>query len=225
MPNFLIDQLVNVSAFSALTNIVLTFILSLGVLFIYKRSHNGLSYSRSLVFSIMILSVLSAVVMMVIGSNLARAFTLFGAFTLIRFRTAIKDTRDTTFLMWAIVNGLAVGTGSYGLAVLTTVALGIIITFIDKTNITSIRNYDYILNFTLPATKFTVAPYQALFDRYLKKYYLLNIASRSNGEKSEYAFDVKFLDPKEIANFLADVRSIPQIEYVNLVSAKDDIEY
>lgn len=225
MPTSLADKFVSINAWSALINIVLAFALSLIVLFVYKKSHQGLSYSRSLVFSITILSVLSTVVMMVIGSNLARAFTLFGAFTLIRFRTAVKDTRDTTFLFWSIVNGLAVGTGSYGLAVMSTVVLSLIIFFVDKTNITSIRNYDYILNFMLPATKYATPPYQALFDRYLKNSYLLNIATRSGGEKMEYAFDVKFLDSKEISNFLAEVRGIAQIEQVNLVSAKDDIEY
>ena len=66
---------------------------------------------RSLAATLVLLSVLIALVMMVIGDSLARAFSLAGALAIIRFRTVVEDTRDTAFVMFAVIAGMAAGTG------------------------------------------------------------------------------------------------------------------
>ncbi len=79
---------------------------------IYRLSHgrDGES-SRTLVTTIVLLSVLIAMVTMVIGSSVARAFSLVGALSIVRFRTVVEDTRDTAFVIFAVVVGMAAGTG------------------------------------------------------------------------------------------------------------------
>jgi hypothetical protein len=66
---------------------------------------------RTIAATLVLLSVLIAVVTMVIGSDLARAFSLVGALSIIRFRTIVEDTRDTAFVIFAVVCGMGAGTG------------------------------------------------------------------------------------------------------------------
>ena len=77
----------------------------------YRYTHRGTSYSQSFMITLFAMSVCTAVVMMIIGSNIARAFSLVGALSIIRFRTAVKDPRDTGYLFAAMVAGMGCGTG------------------------------------------------------------------------------------------------------------------
>jgi len=72
---------------------------------IYRQTHRGTSYSQSFIVTLFMMSVATAVVMMIIGSNIARAFSLVGALSIIRFRTAVKDSRDTGYLFSRFVRG------------------------------------------------------------------------------------------------------------------------
>lgn len=80
---------------------------------VYRYTHRGTSYSQSFLVTMFIMAVATAVVMMIIGSNIARAFSLVGALSIIRFRTAVKDARDTGYLFAAIIIGMGCGTEFY----------------------------------------------------------------------------------------------------------------
>ena len=80
---------------------------------VYRHTHRGTSYSQSFLVTLFIMSVATAVVMLIIGSNIARAFSLVGALSVIRFRTAVKDARDTGYLFAAMIAGMGCGTQFY----------------------------------------------------------------------------------------------------------------
>ena len=111
-----------------LINLVLAFVLSFVSAVIYRATHKGLSYSQSFTISLILISFFIAAIVMVIGNSLALAFAAFGAVSLIRFRTAIKDARDIAFVLLAVAIGFASGTGSYIIAVATT-GLGLLIVY------------------------------------------------------------------------------------------------
>ena len=75
-------------------NIMVALICSFIISLVYRWTYRGTSYSVSFVNSIVSLAMITALVIMVIGNNLARAFGLVGAMSIIRFRTAVKDTQD-----------------------------------------------------------------------------------------------------------------------------------
>ena len=81
-------------------NMTMGFCLGLVISFVYKATHKGLSYSQSFMLTIVFVTFIVSMVMMVIGNNLARAFALVGALSIIRFRTVIKDTKDTAMSSW-----------------------------------------------------------------------------------------------------------------------------
>jgi uncharacterized membrane protein YhiD involved in acid resistance len=84
---------------------------------VYRYTHRGTSYSQSFTVTMFAMAVCTAVVMMIIGSNIARAFSLVGALSIIRFRTAVKDPRDTGYLFATMVAGMGCGTGFYVAAI------------------------------------------------------------------------------------------------------------
>jgi uncharacterized membrane protein YhiD involved in acid resistance len=87
---------------------------------VYRATHRGTSYSQGYVHTLFIMAVATSVVMMIIGSNIARAFSLVGALSIIRFRTAVKDARDTGYLFASMVAGMGCGTQFYMPAIVFT---------------------------------------------------------------------------------------------------------
>ncbi len=218
------SAIIDIAPLTVLLNLAVGFGLALIIAWIYKRTHRGLSYSQSFVFTLIILSVLTTATMMIIGSNIVRAFTLLGAFTIIRFRTAIKDTRDIAFVFWALITGMAVGTNNYLVAGMLTVALVVIIAVLTRLKFGSFRGFDYILNFMTPSNAHEDAT-KPVFEKYFKVATLLNVASREHGAKLEYTYSVKFGNEKEIPEFVRECSAIQGLERVNLITAKEDIEY
>ena len=132
-----------------LINLTLSFILGIIVSLIYKKTHKGLSYSQSFMITNIFIAVIVCMVIMIIGNNLARAFALVGALSIIRFRTVVKDTKDTAFIFWSLAVGMASGTGSYFLAISGTIFLSIIAIILHKTNFGSFIKSEFILQFML----------------------------------------------------------------------------
>ena len=100
--------------------LILSFVLCLMIAYFYRQSHRGLSYSVSFVHAMILLGVTVSVIMLIIGSNIACAFTLVGALSIIRFRNPIKDSRDVAFIFISMAIGMSVGTGFYLTAVVFT---------------------------------------------------------------------------------------------------------
>ena len=105
-------------------SLVLAFVLCALVGLVYQRTHRGISYSQSYVQTLVLMGMLTSLVMLVIGSNIARAFSLVGALSIVRFRNAVKETRDVGFIFFAMAIGMATGTRFYVLAAVATVAIG-----------------------------------------------------------------------------------------------------
>ena len=106
--------------------------------------------------------------MMVIGNNLARAFGLLGAFSIIRFRTPVKDVKDTAYIFLSLVAGMAVGTNSYVIAIVSTLIVLVIIWVLHKSNFGALHKNDYLLIFTVDYQKHQPDSFAGIFERYLK---------------------------------------------------------
>ena len=86
----------------------LSFALSVFVGYVYRYTHKGVSYSQSYVHTLVIMGCVIAVIMLIIGSNIARAFALVGALSIVRFRNAMKETRDIGFIFMAMAIGISI---------------------------------------------------------------------------------------------------------------------
>jgi uncharacterized membrane protein YhiD involved in acid resistance len=215
----------NIGVGMILLNIGLSFALSLLIAWIYQKTHRGLSYSQSLVVGLVLLCVLASIIMMVIGNVLIRAVALLGAFTIIRFRTAIKDPKDVSFILFSLIIGMAVGTGSYAIGVVSTVMISLIAYILNRINFGSGRRHDYVLTFSLDKEKAPSDVYEPIFEKYLKSYDLLNINTREEGRIIDLTFNLKFLNGVKADKLIEELSVITGLKNVNLIMAKNDIEY
>ena len=117
----------SMSPAEALANMLVALFCGVLVAILYRATYKGVSYSSGSVISIIMLTLITAMVIMVIGNNLARAFGLVGAMSIIRFRTAVKDTQDIMFIFFALAIGLACGSGAFAIALTGTFFIGTVI--------------------------------------------------------------------------------------------------
>ena len=115
-------------AFStAMTNLAVTTLIALFIWLIYKLTYSGVAYNRAFGMSIVMTAMVTAIIMMVIQSNLALSLGMVGALSIIRFRSAVKDPRDISYIFWSVAVGLAAGTGIHLLAIGGSLALGVFV--------------------------------------------------------------------------------------------------
>lgn len=113
-------------------NIVTTTLLALFIYIVYKKTFSGVVYSQSFNVTLVMICVITATVMMTIGSNMALSLGLVGSLSIIRFRTAIKEPRDIAFLFWAIAVGLAAGTGEFLIAIIGSIMIALLLFIFSK---------------------------------------------------------------------------------------------
>ena len=114
-------------------NIIVSGILGFLIFISYMISHRGTIYSKKFNVSLVILTVLTSMVMTVIGNNVALSLGMVGALSIVRFRTAIKEPLDIAFLFWSIAVGIVLAAGMIPLAVIGSVIIGVILLiFVNK---------------------------------------------------------------------------------------------
>ncbi len=106
-----LEQSGNLSFQDMILHILVAALLSVVIYVSYAYTHSGTAYSKKFNVSLMTLTVLTATVMTVIGNNVALSLGMVGALSVVRFRTAIKDSRDTVYIFWTIVVGICCGSG------------------------------------------------------------------------------------------------------------------
>ena len=155
--NYFLDQLIKPSEADLFTlpdvllammvSALLSYVLSL----VYRYTHRGTSYSQSFLLTMFIMAVATSVVMMIIGSNIARAFSLVGALSVIRFRTPVKDARDLAYLFAAIIAGMGCGTGFYMASIAMTAFISIMVIVLYVANFGLKQKLESILRVTYKA--------------------------------------------------------------------------
>ena len=131
--------------------VVLTLLIALAVggflYLIYKKTFAGVVYSRSFNISLILLTMVSALVLMLISSNLTLSLGMVGALSIVRFRTAIKDPIDTVFRFWAVGEGLALGAGFVDVGLIGALVIGVVMVVISGAKGSGTAPYLLILHY------------------------------------------------------------------------------
>ena len=125
--SYLTNNVNGYSVGSMIINLVVIFLLSLFIYFVYKNTTKRVNYYSNFATVIMLTSIVTGVIMMIIESNLVLSLGMVGALSIIRFRSAIKDPVDTSYIFWAVAVGIASGTGNHVLSVVASLLIGIFI--------------------------------------------------------------------------------------------------
>ncbi len=207
-----------------LFNIAVAFAIGAAVAIAYRRTHKSFNYSVSFVNTLVILPMITAIVMMVIGNNLARAFGLVGAMSIIRFRTVVKDTRDTAFVFLALACGMAAGTGYHLIAIAGTGLVILLIVSLYIGNFGSIRSNNLLLRFSITPDERGSMIHEQVFARHLRKSSLLNIQTRREGQEIELSYFVRLKAPERVRGFVSELGAVEGIEGVSLIALEEAAE-
>lgn len=191
--------------FSLLT----AFLAALLITYIYKKTYTGVSYTKSFVLSIILLSMVTSLVIRTINSNLALSLGMVGALSIVRFRTAVKDPVDTIFMFWAITAGIMAGAGIYLTTLIATLILGIL--YMTSYMASFRKSEKYLL--VVKADKNFSTQIMKLMDSKKKKCILKTEAVKK--DTVEFTFE---LASKEVADDILNWKDKKEIESIHLVS-------
>jgi hypothetical protein len=209
---------------SLVISLLLAFVCGHAIAWTYMFTHTGLSYSRSYVNSLILLPVLVALVMLVLSNNLVVAFGLMAIFSMVRFRSILRDTLDTTYVLSVIVVGLACGTMKFTSAILGCLAIVAVMVYFRVTSFGTRQRYDLILNLQWTRSAGELPDLLSLLKRYSRG---VTCASQRSGEgQSGYDLSYRLLlrDPERTHELMDELKSLEGVARASSLKAGDESE-
>lgn len=201
-------------------NIVMALILGLVIYLSYMYTHSGTIYSSKFNVSLVMLTLVTAIIMTVIQNNIALSLGTIGALSIVRFRTAIKDPRDTIYIFWAISMGLCCGISTFTIAVVGTVIIFLYLLFFGK-----IKNSDRLLLVVRADRKVMSEIESTIYSCFAGKVNLR--VKNTSQDKCELIYELSMKTyKKSIKNefsIIDEIYKIKNIDYANIVAQNDEI--
>lgn len=214
----------NLTVLDVIFNLILAFILGVLVAAVYRLTNRHRALSQSFLMTLVILAMVVALVMMVIGNSIARAFSLVGALSIIRFRTVVKDNRDIAFVFFALASGMAAGVGNYQIAIAGVGTILIILLILDFVQFGIIRRGIYLLRFQIIPMDADDPGIKDVFKRLLRTYNRLTIKTVKMGQFMEHSYLVRLKRGVSDEKFIDELSAIEGMERVILLSEESEGE-
>ncbi|MEZ4563231.1 MAG: DUF4956 domain-containing protein [Thermomicrobiales bacterium] len=227
MPNPF-DQFADLTGAFSVTDVVLVMVLSFVLCsvvgYVYRMTHRGISYSQSYVQTLVMMGMIISLVMLVVGSNIARAFALVGALSIIRFRNAIKETRDVGFIFFAMAIGMAIGTRFYLLAVVATVAISAAMILMERLDWFKLDVRSQILKVQAPAGDDFSRQIDDVLLRFTSQSELVSMESIRGGTLTELTYSVRLKTSARPAEFIGALQEKTGGQKVTLLTGYDQTD-
>lgn len=204
--------------------LLLGFALTLVVAWVYRYTHRGVSYSQSFAQTLVIMGTVVALIMLIIGSNIARAFALVGALSIIRFRNPVKESRDVAFIFLAMAIGMACGTRFYMLAIYSTAALSAFIVILSKGGLFAKENREILLRIQFSVGADTASLLAPIWERYADEVALVAVETVKAEELQEFVFTIELKRKADPQSLLEAVRGVNGGNQVTLVTGLQEID-
>jgi uncharacterized membrane protein YhiD involved in acid resistance len=214
-------ELFPVNVFDVFGNLMVALVCSLIIAMVYRFIYKGSSYSVTYVNSLVLLTLVTSVVMLVIGNNLARAFGLVGAMSIIRFRTAVRDVQDIVFIFFALSVGMASGVGLHVIAVAGTLIISMVAIVLITFNFGNPRKTEYLMQLTYTSTDENDKELNTFLRKYCRRFKLVNIKNRED-EDVEAFYQVAYKSRKNSTEVLRELKKVNSVKNVNLFFDEDD---
>lgn len=212
-----------ISPIDALINLCFALLCGIIVAIAYRSTYRGVNYSANNVIAMIMLAMITALVIVVIGSNLARAFGLVGAMSIVRFRTAVKDTQDIMFIFFALAAGLACGSGLYLVALTGTIFIAIVSWLAVQIQSENPRKREYLLQVYVNTSNQNLEELQKHIDENVRTAKLINVKSIGEEKKdlNELTFYITFRRRKRETTIIDVLKKLHFVERVNLYFDED----
>ena len=218
------DVSANLTFFDVAGALLLSFVLSLAVGWVYRYTHKGVSYSQSYVHTLVIMGTVVSLIMLIIGSNIARAFALVGALSIIRFRNAMKETRDVGFIFMVMAIGMAVGTRFFLLGTFATVTLSAFVIALSKFNMFAKEITERILRIRFPVDRDYETAFEEPFRKYLEEHRVISLETVRAGVLQEVVFSVSLRKGVRPGELLEAIRARNDNQKVTLVLGQEEVD-
>lgn len=216
----LIQQVESLNMAGIMSQLAVATALGFVIYLSYYLSHSGTVYSRKFNVSLVVLTVLTTLVMTAIGNNVALSLGMVGALSIVRFRTAVKDSRDTIYIFWSVVVGLACGVGDY-----STAGAGSAMVFLILLILGHIKNENRML-LIVRGARSTDMRIMSVVMEYFKRRADLRVKNTTE-ETVELIYEIprKIYDKASegVESIEDQLYGIEHIQYVNIVAQDDDI--
>ncbi len=194
--------------------LVIAFIVAMIIYLTYKNTYTGVMYNPRFNVSLVMITMVTTIVMVVIGSNISVSLGMVGALSIIRFRTAVKDPRDTAFIFWGVVSGLACGTQNYTIVLAGSIVICLVL-FIFKKVVSGDDKYLLIVK----GNDLDIKGIEKLIEKNVKYYNCKGKYVKNSNV--ELIYDVKLKNKKD-DGIISVLQENIGIETVNLVANNTD---
>jgi len=207
---------VSLTPTDVVVNLVVAFVCGFSISRCYSIATARPANSRTFIQALVTLAMITAMVIMVIENNLARAFGLVGAMSIIRFRTAVKDVQDIAFIFFSLAIGMAAGVGMTKIAFVATAMIGLTMVGLARAPAVARKNKQYLLQFIFSTSQDSEAPYMPLLNQYCRRYHLINMKTLGPDGVIELSFYAHFRDSNQCGDFVQELGRLEGVRNVNL---------
>ena len=188
----------------------------------YKWTHRGVSYSRTFTHALVLIAIIAAMSMSLVASNALIAVGLLGGLAIIRFRTVVRDSRDTSYVFLCLICGMAAGFGYHGTAVIGAVATNLVALYLHVTGFGAWYATDSLLRFQINASALSSSAFESLLSRFCRRFSVISVdESTVPGVATESvcqcAYKVRLRDPEQGPDLIAALKATFEIDAIHLL--------
>jgi uncharacterized membrane protein YhiD involved in acid resistance len=203
---------------------LVTFILSSILAAVYRWTYHGLSYSRSFVHTLILGSLITSVLIMAIGNNLARGLGILGTLALIRFRTPIRDPRDIIFLFASLAIGIASGAAVFEVAITGTLCFSLVAIYLHFSPFASRRSFEGMLRFFVPSNTTHETEIANAMAECCRSYDLIAMREAAQGDMHEFSYHIRLMDPSYQSKLLENLHAVEDVTNATLLMHRSTVE-
>ena len=184
------------------TSIILGILISL----VYMKTHEKNSFNSGFSTTLIMLPVIISIIILLVGNNVARAFSLAGAFSIIRFRSAPGDPKDIAYIFFTLAIGLTCGMGYITYAVLFTLILSAVMIGLHITKFTEPKNKNMQLKITIPEDLNYEGVFEEVLENYTNSYNIQRVRTRDFGSLFELTYTINLKSDINQKSFIDELR-------------------
>jgi len=202
---------------------LVSFVLCSLIAWVYRKTYEGLSYSRTFIQALILGGVISSVMIMAIGNNLARGLGILGTLAIIRFRTHIRDPRDIMFLFACLAVGISCGAAVFAVAIVGALGFCLVAWYLHIAPFTSRRDFEGLLRFVVSGVNEPPDIIGAL-GQHCSTWQLIAVREAIQGKGREYSYHVRLHDPASQGRLIGAIQAITGVGHVNLLMQRSTVE-
>jgi hypothetical protein len=188
----------------------------------YKWTHRGVSYSRTFTQALILIAIVAALSMSLVASNALIAVGLLGGLAIIRFRTVVRDARDTAYVFLCLICGMAAGFGFYGTAAIGAVTANLVAVYLHVTAFGAWHARDNLLRFQIEASALDSAALARLLSRFCRRYSVISVdESPTPGPDGipacQCAYKIRLREPEEGPDLVSALKRMFRTEAIHLL--------